>query len=250
MALIETESIVLRSYSLAEADKIVVLFTHDHGMVRGVAKGAKRLKSKFGSGLEPFSLVRATYFQKEAAELVSIQHIELIRSYFVAASDPAFLEKFSYLSELTTILSPPHDPNQTLFRMVRSCLETANADTSSLAAIGTYFQLWLLRLTGFLPDWSNCARCGLDFDDTEPAALTSELHLHCNRCRRAGSSQNIDFTSRSILAAAHRLSPSAFAADYRDKLSELAELSSILKRITSSSIGREVVEITSGIVGN
>ena len=54
MSLIETESIILRSYNLAEADKIVVLLTRDHGVVRGVAKGAKRLKSKFGSGLEPF----------------------------------------------------------------------------------------------------------------------------------------------------------------------------------------------------
>ena len=64
MALIETESLVLKSYNLAEADKIVVLLTHDHGVVRGVAKGAKRLKSKFGSGLEPFSVVHSTYFQK------------------------------------------------------------------------------------------------------------------------------------------------------------------------------------------
>ena len=61
MALIETESIILKSYNLAEADKIVVFLSEDHGMIRGVAKGAKRLKSKFGSGLEPFSIVRITY---------------------------------------------------------------------------------------------------------------------------------------------------------------------------------------------
>src|SRR3954453_9040188 len=100
MPLIETESIVLKSYNLAEADRIVVLLTHDHGVVRGVAKGAKRLKSRFGSGLEPFSEVRATYFQKENIELVSLQSSELIRSNFEMASEPDFLQKFSYLSDL------------------------------------------------------------------------------------------------------------------------------------------------------
>ena len=57
MSLIETESLVIKSYNLAEADRIVVFLTREHGMVRGVAKGAKRLKSKFGSSLEPFSVV-------------------------------------------------------------------------------------------------------------------------------------------------------------------------------------------------
>ena len=64
MPLIETESLVIKSYGLAEADRIVVLLTQEHGMIRGVAKGAKRLKSKFGSGLEPFSVVKVEYFEK------------------------------------------------------------------------------------------------------------------------------------------------------------------------------------------
>ncbi|MFN2500544.1 MAG: DNA repair protein RecO [Pyrinomonadaceae bacterium] len=106
MALTETESLVLKSYNLSEADRIVVLLTLDHGVVRGVAKGAKRLKSRFGSGLEPFSVVKVSYFQKEARELVSIEKIDLIQSNFVAASNPAFLQKFSYLSE--------HEPVSTL----------------------------------------------------------------------------------------------------------------------------------------
>ncbi|MEQ1645716.1 MAG: DNA repair protein RecO, partial [Pyrinomonadaceae bacterium] len=100
MSLIETESIILRSYNLAEADKIVVLLTRDHGIVRGVAKGAKRLKSKFGSGLEPFSFVNSTYFEKDTSDLVSIQKIEIDESNFAAASDPDFLQKFSYLGDL------------------------------------------------------------------------------------------------------------------------------------------------------
>src|SRR5437016_8295193 len=117
MPLIETESIVLKSYNLAEADRIVVLLTRDHGIVRGVAKGAKRLKSRFGSGLEPFSEVLATYFQKDNLELVSLQQTDLIRSNFAVAADPDFLQKFSYLADLLISVLPPHDPSETLYRM-------------------------------------------------------------------------------------------------------------------------------------
>ena len=136
MGLVETEGIILKSYSLAEADKIVVLLTQNEGLVRGVAKGAKRLKSRFGGGLEPFSIVNLTYFQKEERELVSISQIELIQSYFESASDPLFLQKFSYLVDLLTEFAPPHDPNETLYRMAKVCLETAAQIPESLESIG------------------------------------------------------------------------------------------------------------------
>lgn len=120
MGLIETEGLILKSYGLAEADKIVVLLTQHQGLVRGVAKGAKRLKSKFGGSLEPFSIVQVEYFQKEQNELVSIRQIELIKSFFDAASNPQVLQKFAYLSELLTEFAPPHDPNERLYRMEKS----------------------------------------------------------------------------------------------------------------------------------
>ncbi len=250
MALIETESLVLKTYNLAEADKIVVLLTHDHGVVRGVAKGVKRLKSKFGSGLEPFSVVRVTYFQKEVTELVSIQNLDLVRSYFAAAGDPEFLQKFSYLAELLIIFSPPHDPNETLYRMAKVCLETAAEDTGTLLAIGVYFETWLLRLSGFLPEWTNCEHCGRAIADAEIANLASNFHLICGGCRRTSGSRVIDATHRAIFNAARRLSPAKFASFTADKTSHLKDLSAIFKRIISHSVGREVAGEISLVVSN
>src|SRR5688500_7655636 len=97
MSLRQTEAIVIKSYSLSEADRIVVFFTREFGLVRGVAKGAKRLQSKFGSMLEPFSTVSLEYFQKEERELVSIQSVDLLQSRFKSASDPDFLDTYSYI---------------------------------------------------------------------------------------------------------------------------------------------------------
>ena len=183
MPLIETDSLILKTYSLAEADKIVLFLTEDHGIVRGVAKGAKRLKSRFGSGLEPFSVVHITYFQKEVLELVSIQKVELIDSYFAAASDPQFLQKFSYLTDILIDSLPPHDPNETLYRMVKACLEAASEKPASLEAIGFYFEVWLLKLTGYLPQWTKCSDCGRPFERHESAGLGPSFDLICGNCR-------------------------------------------------------------------
>ncbi len=240
MPLIETESLVVKSYNLAEADRIVVLLTHDHGVVRGVAKGAKRLKSKFGSGLEPFSVVRATYFEKESSDLVSIQKIDLVRSNFSAASNPDFLQKFSYLADLLITFSPPHDPNETLYRMVKACIETASNDPDLLLSTGVYFELWLLRLSGYLPDWSSCDGCGNKFDDVEETEIQTNLHLKCKSCRRATTGRVMEPAVRRIANAARRLSPDDFGQAAVSHHNELRTLSTLLKRLISQSIGREV----------
>ncbi len=242
MPLTETESLVLKTYNLADADKIVLLLTRDHGVVRGVAKGAKRLKSKFGSGLEPFTIINVTYFQKETNELVSIQNIELVASYFALASDPGFLQKFSYLGDLIAAFSPPHDPNETLYRMVRSCLDAASSNTEYLLSIGVYFKLWVLRLAGYLPDWRRCGRCGREMGGAGSAKITPDLHLLCSGCQSGAKGENIDAGQLAIYAAARRLSPLDFALQYNNMIEDLKVLSSILQHIISRSISREISE--------
>ncbi|MEP6945007.1 MAG: DNA repair protein RecO [Acidobacteriota bacterium] len=242
MSLVETESLILKSYNLAEADRIVVLLTHDHGVVRGVAKGAKRLLSKFGSGLESFTTVRATYFQKESRELVSIEKVELVRSFFRSASDPDFLNKFSYLSDILIAFSPPHDPNETLYRMVKACLQTADERPDGLLAIGVYFELWLLQLSGYLPDWSRCDECGRVFEPAEDASVQVNFHLLCSGCRRASGGRTMSGVHREIFTSARRLSPDNFAGAFTARAAELSELSIILKRIISQALGREITD--------
>lgn len=250
MPLFETESLVLKSYNLAESDRIVVLLTRDHGVVRAVAKGAKRLKSKFGSGLEPFSVVQATYFQKDAVELVSLQKTDLVESNFAAASEPDFLQKFSYLADLLITFSPPHDPNEKLYRMVKACIDAGAARRETLLATGVYFELWLLRLAGFLPDWTLCGNCRREFDDTELANLQANFHLMCDACRRGPATQPFDAVMRAVARAARKFSPSDFAQLTVNESEHLEQMSLVLKRIISSAAGREITgEISLAVKG-
>ncbi|MCO6510765.1 MAG: DNA repair protein RecO [Aridibacter famidurans] len=240
MGVVETEGLVIRTYPLADADKIVVLLTRDDGLVRGVAKGAKRLKSRFGSGLEPFSVVRISYFRKEERELVAISQIELERSYFSIASDPVFLQHFSYAAELLQSFAPPHDPNERLYKMTRICLETAADDPSVLLPVLTYFETWLLKLGGFLPPWERCSDCGGEPALDEETALQPDFGIVCSRCSGRGRIQVLSTFQRSILLKAQKTSPLKFAEFVSGKEKDLVEVSSILRRMIARTLNREV----------
>ena len=240
MPLYETESLVLKSYNLAEADRIVVLFTRDHGLVRGVAKGAKRLKSRFGSTLEIFSTVQLSYFQKEERELVSIQNVELIDSSFAEASNPAFLETFSYIADLICEFAPPHDPSEKLYRMTKACLEAAKNDLGSLVCFRLYFELWLVRLAGYLPNWSKCDNCQRVFDINETANMQAHQQLSCQSCAKARGTQ-IGQVEREIFHNVQKLAPTAFSEFARDKQEPVEAVSRAMRAIIAKVLGRESI---------
>ncbi len=241
MGLVETDGLILKSYSLAEADKIVILLTRNEGLIRGIAKGAKRLKSRFGGALEPFSIVRVNYFQKEEKELVSFKQIEIIDSYFEKASDPQFLQKFSYLVELLVEFAPPHDPNEKLFRMAKICLETAINNPKSLEIIVLYFELWILKLNGYLPNWKICERCGSEINFTQTAELQINFQIVCQQCRKSSKRWIVDGEQRQIYNAAQHLSPTKFIENCAERADKAREISSVLKRLISQILGRETI---------
>lgn len=243
MPLIETESVVLRSYNLADADRIVVFLTRDHGVVRGVAKGIKRLKSRYGSSFEPFNSVNLTYFQKEDRELVSIQEAELTRSNFAAASEPNVFATYSYIAEMLLAFTPPNDPSDVLFRMVRACYEANDLTTEQMPAIKTYFELWLLRLGGFLPDWSKCHICDRVFSSGDLPFIDSGQHLICDGCSKGHLHETIPAGWFELVQNARRLSPAEFASQQQTQPAEA--ISTILRRIIERVLDRPITSMGS-----
>jgi DNA repair protein RecO (recombination protein O) len=237
MPLIETESLVLKTYNLAEADRIVVFLTREHGVVRGVAKGAKRLKSRFGSTLELFSTVELTYFQKEERELVSIQNAELVSSAFDRAGAPDYLDTFSYVADLILQFALPHDPNETLYRMMKASLDADAATPSELSALKLYGEIWVLRLAGYLPDWSRCEECGRAFAGDESATLRGGFHLHCRRCRKSGGITDVGPEHREMFAAVQRLKPGDLVGFAAGREEAVRELSLVMRRLIANVVG-------------
>lgn len=238
MGLFETEAVVLRTYKLAEADKIVICLTRDEGVVRGVARGARRLKSRFGASLEPFTLISLSFFVKEGRELVSLRDAEILRSYFGLAQSSETVAALEYLSELALEFAPPHEPNEKLFRMVRACLEAVASAPEQVQAFARYFELWILKLSGFLPDTRGCSICGRDFANAETAYVGPEGALRCMLCANEQGMQ-VSWEARALWRAMFRLAPVEWAAEL-SKISNPArqELGQLTQRLIARALER------------
>lgn len=210
MALSETEALVLRTYNLAEADKIVVCLTHSSGLIRGVAKGCRRLKNRFGAALEPFTLLQISFYQKENKELVSLGQTEILKSHFNLFRDAETLAGLSYMADLIIDFSPPYQKNEKLFRMLKACLEAVAVAPADMEMIQRYFEVWLLKLEGFLPDIKLCGECQRPFNDAEISFMGSDLQLRCRTCSH-GQGTALSGKVQHQLRATQKLGPNAFA---------------------------------------
>lgn len=240
MGLVETEAIVLKSFNLAEADKIIYLITQTDGIIKGTAKGSRRLKSRFGSILEPFTLIKLDYFQKEERELVSIRDVELIKSYFEFAGHPDFLRLSSYMAELLIEFSPPHEKNDKLYRMTRACFAVISENPAVYFSIKTYFEIWLLRLAGYLPDWVSCVVCQREVELNETTMLQTNNQLACLNCVSSRKDLTISAETRQLFFNVRNKSPIQFAGIIKNKFDELEKISRISQTLIRQILGREL----------
>jgi DNA repair protein RecO (recombination protein O) len=227
MPLYETEALILRTYNLAEADKIVVCLSRSAGLIRGVAKGCRKLKNRFGASLEPFTLVNLTYYEKENQELVSFRQTEILKSHFNLSSDAVILTGLAYMGDLLMEFSPPHQANDKLFRMVTACIQAVSNSPSDLQSILRYFEVWLLKIEGFLPDLRHCAECHENFNSETSVYLSSDFGLRCRSCSE-GRGAAVSKHLQAHLRTTEKLHPIKFAEEARkvptQTKRELAEL--------------------------
>jgi DNA repair protein RecO (recombination protein O) len=179
MPLYTADALILRTYKLAEADRIVVFLTRDRGKKRGVAKGARRSRSRFGGALEPLTRATVAYFEREQRDLVRLNYVEPIRSPLAATTIEA-LGHAGYFAELIDEWAPEADPNEKLYRLGAAVLD-ALVDGSPVGRLARYFEYWLLRLQGVYPSLLGCQTCGKRFSDGA-RLLPVERAFVCRRC--------------------------------------------------------------------
>jgi len=158
MPIDQAEAIVLRTMPIGDQDKIAVFLTRDKGLIRGVAKGARKFGNRFGSALEPMSHVTAFYYEKERRDLVTVSACDLLESFFEIQAHPKTAMTMAYFAELIEEFLPSRAPEDTLFRLLLSVLR-ALKDKGDLAVLTRYFEAWFLQANGFLPDVCRCRSC-------------------------------------------------------------------------------------------
>jgi DNA repair protein RecO (recombination protein O) len=166
----KTEAVVLRSFRLGEADRVLHLYTLERGRVGAVAKGVRRTKSRFGARLEPLSHVDAI-LHRGSGELHTVTGVDLVRSHREAREDPYRLGVGLVGLEAMLRLFTEEEGNRRAFDALTRFLDVldgwpsrggAPGVRSALDPLALAFQLKLLWLSGYLPHLSSCAECGSD----------------------------------------------------------------------------------------
>lgn len=156
MNLYRDEGVVLRTYRLGEADRIIVLLTAGRGKVRAVAKGVRKTSSRFGSRLEPTSHVSLQLY--EGRSLDTVTQVEAIDTFVAVRGDLDRLSRASTLLEVCDQVAQEGEPNLRLLQMLVGALRALEARDS--AVLVPAFFLKLLAAEGTEPMLEACAVCG------------------------------------------------------------------------------------------
>jgi DNA repair protein RecO (recombination protein O) len=216
MALKESEAIVLRTYPLRESDLLVTLFTRMEGKVKGVARAAMKSRRRFGGALEPLTYVRAFYDDRERQELARLDSCDVIESPLASEVSYPRAAALAHVAELLDELMPDREASDAVFRLSLAVLQELRGPALWMPL--TYFELWMTRLMGFLPELAECVVCGRSFDyrgDDSRDGSRAFYHaladgLMCLDDKRVASSE-LSPESRKIAAQMLRSRVSEFA---------------------------------------
>jgi len=180
----ETEAIILKTFPLGEADRLVSFLGRSSGRLRGVASGARRLKNRYGSTLEVLSHVQLWYVERETRDLVRIQQCELLESFHRAQSDYGLSTGLALVSEIAERVLPEQEVAEPMFRLLLLTAREVERRGSWRLPVA-YFAFWTVRLGGWLPSLERCAGCGAALGDTA-FHWPHGAGLLCEKCRRPG----------------------------------------------------------------
>jgi len=206
--LVKTEVIVLRSMKYRDTSKIVTFYSKEYGKLKGIAKGARTAKNKFGSALEPLSHSMLLIYKKEHRDLHLISQCDSIDSFRSLTED---LDRMSTaLSVLELIDHVTHHEERTpaVFALLVETLSTLNGSTRNYKTYLQAFQLRLAALFGYAPNFESCGQCGKPIPagngDKQAAFQIIRGAVFCNTCRAStdspvyASDKNAAFTTLSI----------------------------------------------------
>jgi DNA repair protein RecO (recombination protein O) len=209
MPLKESEAIVLRSYPFRESDLLVTLFTRNEGKVRGVARAAKKSRRRFGGALEPLTYVKVTWEDRERVELARLDACEVLDSPLTSEVTYPRAVALGHVAELLDELLPDREVSDAAFRLAVTVVKCLRGEPVWLPV--TYFELWMARLMGYLPDFSECIVCGRALNGSRAFFHALADGLMCPEHKRLASSE-LSSESRDLAAQMLRVPISGLQA--------------------------------------
>ena len=157
---LKTEAIVLRSIRYGEADRILHLYTPEHGRLGAIARGARRARSRFGARLEPFLHIRIVLHQGRG-DLHTVTSADTVVAHAALRDRAATLDAAARACDAVARLFESSEPHPEVFRLLGNELALLSADAAhARPAQGLAFRLKLLLAAGIMPQLATCAGCG------------------------------------------------------------------------------------------
>jgi DNA repair protein RecO (recombination protein O) len=177
------EAVVLGMMDYRESDKIVTIFTLEHGKLKGLARGAKRSVRRFGGALELFAHLRVELGLKEG--LAQLHLADIVTVFPKIRADLGKIGHAGYACELTDALMPEGMRNPRLFRLLTAYLEQLDHFPAA-PSDRRFFELNLLNILGYRPELDQCTACGAELVERGWLRNAVDAGLCCERCGRGG----------------------------------------------------------------
>ena len=205
MGLRRSEAIVIGGHNLAEADRIIPFYTRDLGIVRAVAQGARRIRSRFVGSLEPFTHGHLVYFERPNRTLHSINEFAVLHAFPAVREDLERLAHAACVVELVAVSSVEGDPNPELFVALLAALDLLNAGARPDIVLRA-FEVKVLKLSGYLPELHACVVCRRALGEGAGASLNPHQGgLICSGCGQGLPAAALSGPAVAFLRGAARL---------------------------------------------
>ncbi|GAB10784.1 DNA repair protein RecO [Gordonia araii NBRC 100433] len=179
------EAVVLRQHKLGEADRIITLLTRQHGLVRAVAKGVRRTRSKFGARLEPFAHIDVCLYPGRSLDTITqVQSLDVLAEAIVA-DYARYTTACAVLETAERLAGEERAPAPDLHRLTVGALRALAAQTRENQLILDAFLLRAMHCAGWMPALEECARCATP--GPHRAFHVAAGGAVCVHCRPAGA---------------------------------------------------------------
>jgi DNA repair protein RecO (recombination protein O) len=178
-----TEGIVLKTLPLGEADLVVTFLTKEFGLVNAFAKSPRKIKSRFGSSLEPLTFSRISFWGKEDAALPRLTQSDILESFQSLRNCLSLFLKASEIIELTLHFIPERDSSKRICSLLFDTLKSMESGFDA-GILTLYYKLKILEASGYLPRLNGCGRCGKKGD----CFFLSHGTILCGNCSKESES--------------------------------------------------------------
>lgn len=199
MEIVTCSALVLKLVDYRESDRLVTLFTREHGRISGIARGARRSVKRFGGALELFA--HLTVHLKLKHGLSELVDVDIVTIHSGIRGDLGRIAHAAYASDLVATLAPEGMANHRLFRLISAYLDHLDAEPAN-GPDRRFFEINLLNILGYRPSLDCCGSCGTAIGgDAENPAHISGAAVACHQCSTSGisiSAEALEFLTRCL----------------------------------------------------